>query len=53
MLGGPGGYAWDTYLVFSIGVTWDEAPPLPSDWVHQLDHAQGRPDLNLLERVLS
>jgi len=21
--------------------------------VHQLDHAQGRPDLNLLERVLS
>jgi hypothetical protein len=42
-LGGPGRYAWDTYLVFSAGLTWSEAPPEPSDWVHQLDHAAWAP----------
>jgi hypothetical protein len=43
VLDGPGGYAWDTYLVFSPGQTWEDAPPEPSDWVHQLDHAAWAP----------
>jgi len=37
VLGGPGWFAWDTYLVFSSEAEWREAPPQPSDWAHQLD----------------
>jgi len=42
-LGGKGSFAWDTYLVFSPGVTWTETAPQPSDWVHQLDHSTWAP----------
>jgi len=42
-LGGTGSYAWDTYLVFSPGVTWRVAAPQPSDWVHQLDNVTWAP----------
>jgi hypothetical protein len=29
--------AWDVYLVYPPGVTWDaEIPPLPTFWMHQL-----------------
>ena len=38
-LGGAGSFAWDVYLAFSTGITWDAVPPKPSGWVHQLDHA--------------
>ena len=44
VLGGPGSYAWDTYLVFSPGAEWREAPPQPSDWAHQLDHVAWAPE---------
>jgi hypothetical protein len=44
MLGGTGSYAWDTYLVFSPGQTWNEAPPWPSEWAHQLDHTAWAPE---------
>jgi hypothetical protein len=43
VLDGSGSYAWDTYLVFPPGLEWREAPPKPSDWVHQLDHAAWAP----------
>jgi len=36
-LGGEDRIAWDMYLFFSPGVTWGDEPPLPMDWVHQLD----------------
>ena len=29
--------AWDVYLVYPTGVTWDfETPPVPAFWMHQL-----------------
>ena len=28
--------AWDIYFVFDAGVKWEEAPPMPADWAHQL-----------------
>jgi hypothetical protein len=28
--------AWDIYLVYAPGVRWDEEPPLPTRWMHQL-----------------
>jgi hypothetical protein len=43
VLGGPGSFAWDTYLVFSTVAAWEDEPPQPDDWVHQLDHAAWAP----------
>jgi hypothetical protein len=31
-----GQLAWDAYLLFAPGIEWDEAPPPPSFWMHQL-----------------
>jgi hypothetical protein len=42
-LGGPDGFAWDVYLVFSPEAVWTDEPPRPVDWVHQLDHAAWAP----------
>jgi hypothetical protein len=28
--------AWDVYLVFAPGVEWQDRPPAPSFWMHQL-----------------
>ena len=35
-MGGEGKIAWDMYLFFPADVTWEDEPPLPMDWVHQL-----------------
>jgi len=35
-MGGHGQIAWDIYLFFPPGVTWEDKAPLPIDWVHQL-----------------
>jgi hypothetical protein len=43
VLGGPGSFAWDVYLVFAADATWQNEPPQPADWVHQLDHAAWAP----------
>lgn len=37
--------AWDIYFVFEPGVIWEELPPYPSEWAHQL----GLDDRNLNE----
>lgn len=29
--------AWDVYLVFGPEVRWEAKPPLPTEWMHQLD----------------
>jgi len=35
-------YAWDVWMVYPAGVTWDdELPPVPSYWQHQLGIDQG------------
>ena len=28
--------AWDAYLLYAPGATWEDAPPVPFDWAHQL-----------------
>ena len=28
--------AWDVYMLFPPGVRWDEAPPAPAFWMHQI-----------------
>ena len=35
-LGDPDTIVWDSYLFFSAGNTWDQQPPLPTAWVHQM-----------------
>jgi hypothetical protein len=29
--------AWDVFLLFAPGTRWDEEPPAPAFWMHQLD----------------
>ena len=29
--------AWDIYMVFQQGTIWQEAPPKPDFWMHQLN----------------
>lgn len=35
-LGGTGEVAWDVYMFYEKGAEWDEDPPRPSEWMHQL-----------------
>jgi hypothetical protein len=35
-----GGPAWDVYLFFDREARWDDVPPLPIDWCHQLSGGQ-------------
>ncbi len=35
-LGGAGRVAWDVYLVYPPGARWDDDPPVPAAWRHQL-----------------
>ena len=35
-IGWDGHVAWDIYLFYKPGVEWDEAPPRPIHWMHQL-----------------
>ena len=36
-LGWEGKMAWDVYLFYTEGTEWVEDPPMPSDWLHQLN----------------
>jgi hypothetical protein len=38
-LGGEGKIAWDIYLFFAPDAAWEDEPPLPLDWAHQLGDA--------------
>lgn len=42
-LGAAGKVAWDVYLFFDAGAEWDDQPPAPRQWVHQLDDAWADP----------
>ena len=35
-LGWQGRVAWDIYLFYNTGSRWNETPPAPIDWMHQL-----------------
>ena len=28
--------AWDIYFVYAPGVRWEDEPPVPTEWLHQL-----------------
>lgn len=34
--GGKDQVAWDFYMFFDVGVTWDKETPLPRAYIHQL-----------------
>ena len=36
-LGNPDKVAWDVYLFFDAHAEWKDHPPMPRQWVHQLD----------------
>jgi hypothetical protein len=38
--------AWDVYLAYPPGPTWDDAPPAPSFWHHQLGELDIAPRLD-------
>lgn len=45
------GTAWDVYLVYEPGVTWEgKVPPKPTFWMHQLAPASGADPERLLCR---
>jgi hypothetical protein len=38
--------AWDVYLAYQAGVTWEEEPPAPLYWQHQLGSVATAPQLD-------
>ena len=51
----PTGYpAWDVYLIYPRGATWEREPPAPVYWQHQLPGVTAAPQLHgetFLERL--
>ena len=43
-LGWQGRIAWDIYLFYTAGSRWNETPPAPVDWMHQLTDPWADPD---------
>jgi hypothetical protein len=41
----PHRIAWDIFLLYGAGVVWNEAPPVPEFWMHQL-FLEDVPDLD-------
>ena len=47
VLGLPEGWpAWDVYLAYTPGVVWNERPPAPAFWHHQLGDEPAAPVLD-------
>ncbi|MEK6405407.1 MAG: hypothetical protein AABN34_00445 [Acidobacteriota bacterium] len=38
--------AWDVYLLYGTAATWEEEPPAPGFWMHQLDGVTKAPRLD-------
>lgn len=45
--------AWDIYFVFAPGVTWDEEPPPPTQWMHQLGRDERHLDGGKLRQMIT
>jgi hypothetical protein len=43
-LGNPGAIAWDIYLFYRSGLPWQQEPPVPVEWAHQLSDAWADPN---------
>jgi hypothetical protein len=35
-------FAWDVYFAFDAHATWDQSPPAPAQWMHQLGERDPR-----------
>ena len=44
--------AWDVYFAFERTAKWDEVPPKPADWMHQLGTDQRTLDGNKLRQAI-
>ncbi len=42
--------AWDVYLLFGADADWNDTPPAPAEWLHQLPGEN--PDRKLSEELL-
>src|SRR5580693_9144469 len=38
--------AWDVYMLYGADAEWEQKPPMPSFWMHQLDGVTKAPLLN-------
>jgi hypothetical protein len=52
-LPGGGTFAWDIYLLFDAPALWNETPPAPTNWMHQLGQDSRRLDVNKLRQEVS
>ncbi len=43
VLGAPDLVAWDVYLFYERQAVWEQRPPAPREWVHQLSDPQADP----------
>jgi len=39
-------FAWDVYLLYDAAAAWEEAPPQPGFWMHQLHGVTNAPRLD-------
>jgi hypothetical protein len=46
------GLAWDVYFVFAPGAEWQERPPAPDEWMHQLGMDARRLDGDALRQTI-
>ena len=44
--------AWDIYFVYAPGVMWEEEPPLPTQWMHQLGYDERHLDGDTLRKTI-
>ncbi len=44
--------AWDIYFVFAPGVRWEDEPPTPTAWMHQLGRDERHLNGNTLRRTI-
>ena len=38
--------AWDVYLIYGQGARWEDEPPRPDFWMHQLSSGAPAPELD-------
>ena len=44
--------AWDIYMVYAAGVEWNDVPPMPDDWQHQLGRDERQLDGDKLRKSI-
>ena len=44
--------AWDIYFVYAPGIRWEDEPPLPTEWMHQLSRDERLLNGDTLRRAI-